>query len=156
MYDRMTARFRKCVRQQYKQIVRNLSVWLRTALYLILFLAVLDLRKWNEPAHEIMALIDLRKLNLQTRMRSNPLGLHVWYLVRPFFYFHTSCVRTAKALASARMRSLAWAFAVRLCDNYHNLWAGSNIFTCRQGFFCDFHQCWKIWSYISLSNPWDK
>ena len=31
----------------------------------------------NEPTHEIMALIALRKLNLQTRMRSNPLGLHV-------------------------------------------------------------------------------
>ena len=30
----------------------------------------------NEPTHEIMALIALRKLNLQTRMRSNPLGLH--------------------------------------------------------------------------------
>ena len=29
----------------------------------------------NEPAHEIMALIALRKLSLQTRMRSNPLGL---------------------------------------------------------------------------------
>ena len=30
-----------------------------------------------EPTHEIMALIALRKLNLQTRMRINPLGLHV-------------------------------------------------------------------------------
>ena len=69
------------------------------------------------PTHEIMALIALRKLNLQTRMRSNPLGLHIWYLVRPFVYFHTLCVWTAKALA----RSLAWGFAVRLCDKYHNL-----------------------------------
>ena len=42
-----------------------------------------------EPTHEIMALIALRKLNLQTRMRSNPLGLDVWFLVRPFVYFHT-------------------------------------------------------------------
>ena len=32
-----------------------------------------------EPTHEIMALIALRKLNLQTRMRSNPLWLHVWF-----------------------------------------------------------------------------
>ena len=31
----------------------------------------------NEPTHEIMALIALRKLNLQTRMCSNPLGLDV-------------------------------------------------------------------------------
>ena len=30
-----------------------------------------------EPTHEIMALIALRKLNFQTRMRSNPLRLHV-------------------------------------------------------------------------------
>ena len=52
-----------------------------------------------EPTHEIMALIALRKLNLQTRMRSNPLGLHVWFLVRPVVYFHTLCMRTAKAMA---------------------------------------------------------
>ena len=30
-----------------------------------------------EPPHEIMAFIALRKLNLQTRMRSNPQALHV-------------------------------------------------------------------------------
>ena len=30
-----------------------------------------------EPTHEIMALIALRKLNFQTRMRSSPLALHV-------------------------------------------------------------------------------
>ena len=66
-----------------------------------------------EPTHEIMALIALRKLNLQTRMRSNPLGLDVWFLVRPFVYFHTLC---------GEQRRLWWdsAFAVRLCDKYHN------------------------------------
>ena len=37
----------------------------------------------------IMALIALRKLNLQTCMRSHPLALHVWFLVRPSVYFHT-------------------------------------------------------------------
>ena len=42
----------------------------------------------NEPAHEIMARIALRKLNLQTRMRSHPVGLHVWFSVR-FFYFYS-------------------------------------------------------------------
>ena len=56
-------------------------------------------KKQYEPTHEIMELITLRKLNLQTRMRSNLLALHVWFLVRPFVYFHTLCVRTAKALA---------------------------------------------------------
>ena len=56
-----------------------------------------------EPTHEIMALIALRKLNLQMRMRSNPLGLHVWFLVRPFVYCHALCVRTAKALVRLRI-----------------------------------------------------
>ena len=76
-----------------------------------------------------MALFELRKLLLQTRMRSHPVGLDVWFLVGPFVYFHTSCMRTAKPLArlrgcsgeTARMRRLAWAFAGRLCDKYHNL-----------------------------------
>ena len=44
----------------------------------------------------------LRKLNLQTRIRSKPLGLHVWILVRHFVYFHTLGVRIAKALARRR------------------------------------------------------
>ena len=73
-----------------------------------------------QPTHEIMALIALRKLSLQTRMRSKPLGLHILFLVRPFIYFHTLCVRTAKD-----MRSLTRAFAVCLCDKYHISWAGS-------------------------------
>ena len=49
------------------------------------------------PSHEIMILFVLRKLILQTRMHSHPVGLDVWFLVGPFV--HTSCVRTAKALA---------------------------------------------------------
>ena len=53
----------------------------------------------NEPAHEIMVLLILRKLSLQTRMHSHPVELDVWFLVRPYVYFHTLCVRTAKALA---------------------------------------------------------
>ena len=69
--------------------------------------------------HEIMALFVLCKLILQTRMRSYPVGLDVWVLVGPFIYFHTSCVRTAKALA--RLRRLAWAFTGHLRDKYHNL-----------------------------------
>ena len=56
----------------------------------------------NEPAHEIMALFVLCKLILQTHMRSHPAGLDFWFLVRPFTYFHTSCVRTAKALVRLR------------------------------------------------------
>ena len=49
-----------------------------------------------EPAHDIMVLFILRKLILQTRMPSHTVGLDVWFLVAPFVYFHTSCVRTAK------------------------------------------------------------
>ena len=52
-----------------------------------------------EPAHEIMVLCVLRKLILQTRMRSHPVGLDVWRLVGLFIYFHTVRLWTAKALA---------------------------------------------------------
>ena len=63
-----------------------------------------------EPAHEIMALFVLRKLIRQTHLRSHPVGLDIWFLVRPFTYFHTSCVRTAKALARLRRcLSLHWS-----------------------------------------------
>ena len=54
------------------------------------------------PAHEIMIHFVLRKLIRQTRMRSHPEGLDVWFLIGPFVYFHTSCVRTAKALTRLR------------------------------------------------------
>ena len=51
------------------------------------------------PAHGSMVLFVLRKLILQTHMRSHQVGPDVWFLVGPFVYFHTLCVRTAKALA---------------------------------------------------------
>ena len=66
-----------------------------------------------------MALFVLHELILQSGMHSHPVGLDVWFLIGPFVYFHTSCVRTAKALA--RLRRLAWAFAGCLCGKYHNL-----------------------------------
>ena len=49
-----------------------------------------------------MVLFVLRKPILQTRIRSHPVGLNVWFLVGHFVYFHTFCVRTAKALARLR------------------------------------------------------
>ena len=61
-----------------------------------------SLHLWYEPAHEIWALFVLRKLILQTRMRSHTVGLDVWFLVGSFIYFHISCVRTAMALAKLR------------------------------------------------------
>ena len=59
-------------------------------------------RKIIEPCREITALFVLRKLVLQTRMRSHPVGLYVSFLVGPFVYFQISCVRTAMALARLR------------------------------------------------------
>ena len=59
----------------------------------------------NDPAHEIIVLFALRKLILQTQMRSHPVGLDVLFLVGPFVYFHTLCVGTAKALVRLRSRT---------------------------------------------------
>ena len=53
---------------------------------------ILKIKLLFEPAHEIMILSVLRKLILQTRMRSHPVWLDVWFLVGPFVYFHTVCV----------------------------------------------------------------
>ena len=61
-----------------------------------------------EPAHVIMVLFVLRKLILQMRMRSHPLGLDVWFFggtLRLLSYF---IVANAQACLS-------------LCDTYHNL-----------------------------------
>ena len=84
---------------------------------------------WNEPAHEIMAFFVLRKLILQTRMGSHPVGVDVWCLVGTFVYFHTSCVRTAKALArlhrcagSPESSLVAYVISVIIS------WVGSNGF----------------------------
>ena len=55
-----------------------------------------------EPCDEIMVLFILHKLILQTHMRSHPVGLDVWFLVRPFVYVHTLCVQTEKALVRLR------------------------------------------------------
>ena len=75
-----------------------------------------------------MALFVLHKLILQTCMCSHPLGLDVWFLVGPFVYFHTSCVRTAKVLARLRIcagsaESSLVAYAISTIIS----WAGSNI-----------------------------
>ena len=67
----------------------------------------------NEPVHEIIV---LHKLILQTSMRSHPMGLDVWFLVRPFVYFHNSCEWTAKALVANMISTII-------------SWAGSNYFT---------------------------
>ena len=73
-----------------------------------------------------MALIALHNFNLQTCMRSNPLGLHVWFSVRPFIYFHTLCLQTAKALVrlggcAVSAKSSLFAYAISTIIS----WAGS-------------------------------
>ena len=50
----------------------------------------------------LLIYLSLPKLVLQMCMPSHPVGLDVWFLVRPFVYFHALCVRTAKALARLR------------------------------------------------------
>ena len=79
-----------------------------------------------EPAHEIMVLFILRKLILQTCMCIHPVGLDVWFFVGPFVYFHTSSVRTVKALV--RLRGCAGSPERSLVAYVINMiisWAGS-------------------------------
>ena len=69
-----------------------------------------------------MVLFVLHKLILQVRMHSHPVGLDVWFLVGSFVYVHTSmCANSQGSVETAEMRRLAWAFAGRLWDKYHNL-----------------------------------
>ena len=75
-----------------------------------------------EPAHEIMALIALLKLNLQTRMRSHPVGLDVWFSLRPFIYCHTLCVRTARlcgCAGSPELSLVAYAISTIIYELAH-------------------------------------
>ena len=70
-----------------------------------------------------MALFVLRKLIRQTCMHSHPVGLDfgclVGTLIRLLPYF--MCANSEGSGETVRMRGLAWAFAGRLCDKYHNL-----------------------------------
>ena len=81
-----------------------------------------------------MILFILRKFILQTYMFSHPMGLDVWFLVEPFVCFHTSCdcVNSEGSGETAQMRRLAWAFAGRLCDKYHNLMSWLKCFWTRE------------------------
>ena len=76
----------------------------------------------NEPLHEIKARFVLPKLILQMSMRSHPVELDGWYFGRTFrllpYFIRANSEGSGQ---TARMRRLAWAFAGRLCDKYHNL-----------------------------------
>ena len=67
-----------------------------------------------EPTHEILALFVLCKFILQIRMRSHPVELDVWFLVWPFVYFHSSCVRTAISTI------ISWAGSFGTCSSCMN------------------------------------
>ena len=61
-------------------------------------------------------------------MYSHPMRLDVWFLVGPSVYFPTLCVWTANAVIRLRGCAgfpepslVAWAFAGRQCNKYHNL-----------------------------------
>ena len=121
-----------------------------------------------EPTHEILALFVLRKFILQIRMRSHPVGLDVWFLVWPFVYFHSSCVRTAKALARLRRCAgspepslVAYALSTII------LWAGSYMYfsvinltddatfqRCTRSYFWNFHSIFFIWHLIFQNFIW--
>ena len=68
-----------------------------------------------EPAHEIMVLFVLRKLILQTRMRSHPMEARCLIFGRTFrlrqYFMNANSEGSGE---TARMRRLAWAFAGRL------------------------------------------
>ena len=83
-----------------------------------------------EPCREIMELIVLRKLILQTRMCSHLVGLNIWVLVGLFVYFHTSCVRTAKAGETARMpKPSLVAYVIGNLMNWLNFSTCPNIYS---------------------------
>ena len=101
-----------------------------------------------EPAHEIMVLFVLRKFILQTRMRSHPVWLDVWFLIGPFVYFNTLCVRIAKALA--RLRGWAGSPEPSLVADAISTkisWAGSFF---RSWLF--FNLLWLSWAILCYFN----
>ena len=81
----------------------------------------------NKMSHLMRLWYFLLSVNLC--MHSHPVWLVVWFLVRPFVYFHTLCVQTAKALA--RLRRCAGSPKPSLVAYVISTiisWAGSNAF----------------------------
>ena len=77
-----------------------------------------------------MVVLVLPKLILQTCMHSHPAGIDVRFLVGPFVYFHSSCVRTVKAFAklcgcAGSPLSLRWLPVISTIIS----WAGSYTIT---------------------------
>ena len=69
----------------------------------------------NEPSHEIMALVVLRKLILQTAHAQPSNGARCLIYDRtPCLLPYFKCANSEGCGETARMRKLAWAFAGRL------------------------------------------
>ena len=85
--------------------------------------ACIRFNKFESP-HEIMAHFILHKLILQTSMRSHPVGLDFWFSVRPFIYFHRSCVQTAKPSLVTYVIStiISWAGSISFHLIFWNTW----------------------------------
>ena len=82
--------------------------------------------KWATSWDEIMVLFVLHII--RTRIRSHAVRLYVWFLIGPFIYFHTSCVRTAKALARlCRCAGSLEPSIVACVISSTSSWAGSNV-----------------------------
>ena len=109
-----------------------------------------------------MVLFVLCKLILQTCMCSHPEGLNVWFLVEPFVYFHTSCVRTAKALvrlgspepllvADVICTIISWAGSIIIWEKKRKF--KGYLFSCRHGgnVKCDLGQAVYRWHCVSYS-----
>ena len=75
-----------------------------------------------EPSNEIMVLFGLRKMN-SSNMHAQPSSwaryLNFGRTLRLLPYFMSA--KREGSGETAPMRRLIWAFAVRLCDKYHNL-----------------------------------
>ena len=101
-----------------------------------------------------MALFVLHKLILQTCMRSHPVQLDIWFLVRLFVYFHTLCVQTVKALV--RLRGCAGSPEPSLVAYVISTiisWAGSYCFWYWHRLIADLYaeEIWMSWKgYVLL------
>ena len=87
MYDNKTIKILSFGTVRHEQSVQTQIGWL--------------LQKTHWAIYEIMVFFVLRKTHYSNDMRSHPVGLDL-FLVGPFFYFRTSCVRIAKALVRLR------------------------------------------------------
>ena len=112
-----------------------------------------------EPAHESMVLFVLRKLNLQTHMRSHPIGLDIWFWSDSRLLPYFKCVNSEGSGETARMRRLAWAFAGRPCDNYSHELAHLSAFSKAAVKRCNGQWLFSGPRYFyvsSVSVPWQK